>query len=896
METTISQNILLTSRKFSREEQYWHEKLQGEWTLSLLPTEGTEKEGDGVEETKEISFVFPDDLNAAVTAHCDHHPMKLYLFLLSTFQIMLNRYKQTDDMIILTPVFQNPLPPNAWNRVLPLRVRMHQEATFAEVAKEGKQLVKEAIEHQNYPFSQMMQWLDLSDTDLTTLLDTAFVLENMQDIAALEGLSLQVVFAFKQTEDGITGRVRYAGEQFQESVIERMISHYQQILRDVVVDPKKLVNTIDMLTEAERTDLLYTRNQTDVPHSAPKPIHQLIEEQAASTPHLTAAVFGNKTLTYAQLNGKANYLARMLKDSGIGRGSYVPVLMNRSLNLVISLLAVMKTGAAFVPLDVQSPNERKKQLLDELDCPVTLIGPEIRQEPSFVQLTRAVIVDADDIQEEGDLKVQVDVDDPIYVIYTSGSTGKPKGAVVPHIGIFNRFRWMDEHYGCTEQDAIFQTTPHHYDSSVWQLFWPLLHGGRTVLPIPEFEMTLDQVLHAISTYQITITDFVPSVFNLLVDQMETRMDIHDSLSSIRHLILGGEEITAHTVHLFLQRFPHVRITNLYGPTETSIGVIYFEIDHTHQGPIPIGKPIANTKILLLDSNRKLVPAGQQGEIYITGLCLGHGYLHDPEKTAASFVDNPYPEIGYQKLYRTGDLGRYLPNGNIKFCGRIDHQVKVRGHRIELGEIDEVLLSHPLVKECAVLFQEEKARLCAYYVSNAQELTASDLRGYLSERLPDHMIPSFFVSIEKMPLTAGGKINRKLLPEVDEQQASDTEYVAPRNEKEEQLVTIWKEILGIEKVGVHDSFFQLGGNSLLLLKMHAQIVKQVDSEISVAHLFSYYTIAMFVDFLEQRKQDQFASMEDQSDDDESLLELLREVKEGVLSVDKGAELIDKRKGN
>jgi|GEM_PF-375258 len=834
---------------FQAEERFWRDKLGGiDWTLSPIRDDRAPFVQKGRISLEDVAFQVPEQTAQAI-AHRYPDPAKLFLFLLSNFVVLIRRYKRVEHLVVLTPVFQVPMPSNARNCALPLAVQLDEEDDLKALMRQIGGLVKEATDHHNYPLARMGDFLEVERDQLASVLDTAFMMEGMQDEAVLSQLPSPLSFILKASEGAITGRVRFDSGAFTPAFIDRAIGHYLRLLEQSAIDVSQPIREMELLTIREREQLLLTLNATDRRYELSEPIYRRIERQARLTPRHTAFEYGDQVLSYAALLEKANALAWLLHKRGIGRGSYVPVLINHGLNQPLAMLAVMLCGAAFVPLDATAPAERLRAICEELGTGIALTSAE---QPKSAELPlETIVVDYERLVPiEESIEHTASPQDPIYVIYTSGSTGRPKGAIIPHIGIANRFRWMDDYFGCSAQDAILQTTPHIYDSAVWQLFWPLMHGARSILPTPEFEMTLADVLHIVASKRITITDFVPSIFNLLVDQMAAKDNLDEQMSSLRHLIIGGEEMTSRTVNIFRERFPAIRLTNLYGPTETSIGVIHHEVKPHHEGAFPIGRPIHNVKILLLDEYRNLVPFGQQGEIYVTGHCLGLGYLHDPDKTAAHFVDNPYPEVGYAKLYRTGDLGRYDVHGQIMFEGRVDHQIKISGHRVETGEIEAVLLAHPQIKEAAVVFEPRRHILIGCYVPR-NELTAWELNAYLQERLPRHMIPSLLVRIDRMPLMKSGKIDRKGLIVLADKASPATDDSAPRTELERQLAHIWEEVLGVKRVGIHDSFLQIGGTSLLILKLHALIVEQINSAVTVAQLFSLHTIAAFAQYLEQQ---------------------------------------------
>jgi acyl carrier protein len=396
--------------------------------------------------------------------------------------------------------------------------------------------------------------------------------------------------------------------------------------------------------------------------------------------------------------------------------------------------------------------------------------------------------------------------------------------VVPHKGITNRFFWMNDYFGVNSAKSVLQTTNHVYDSAVWQLFWPLINGGITVIPLPSTHLTAEYFSYIIEKHQVTMTDFVPSVFNVIVEQLESNNDLTKKLGSLCNIVIGGEEIVSETVYKFKRMVPDITITNLYGPTEASIGCVFHKVTGEEGNRIPIGKPISNMSIFILDNNLKPLPIGVPGEIYISGTGLAYGYLNDIEKTEKAFIESPFQNAAGEKLYKTGDLARYLDDGSIDFLGRVDNQVKIRGFRIELGEIESKLLNYDCISEAVVVLKEAVAKnkyLCAYYVSGS-EIEIEDLRSFLASKLPDYMIPVSFVQIERMPLTSSGKVDRKALELIDSDFVRSTEYKAPKNNIEKVLVDIWQEVLEKEKVGINDNFFDLGGDSIKSIQISARL--------------------------------------------------------------------------
>jgi amino acid adenylation domain-containing protein len=860
----------------SSAETFWRRALQGFTAPTPLPVQASQHrmpvpENGHAKQSTRLSA----DLTSALQSLARQHQLTLNTLVQAAFGILLSRYSGERDIVFgATRACRSSTVDRAESIVgvfintLPVRINVSPEVLLLPWLKElrGRQIAVRDYEHT--PLTKIQGWSDLPRG--TPLFESILVFENYQYNDALraqgDGWNNRDLLLLEQTNysltlSGYAGpelllKIAYDQRRFDDETIARMLGHLEILLEGMAANPERRLVELPLLSDDERRQLLVEWNVTGRSYPTDKCIHQLFEAQVEQTPDSTAVVFNERRITYRELSEKANDLAVSLAAIGIGRGSYVPFLMDRSIEVVISMLAIMKTGAAFVPLDVHWPVERIKQILDDLNSAIILVDRAISHQPEG--LGRSFIL----VDEERSCAVAAakvdrysDPADPIYAVYTSGSTGRPKAAVVAHRGITNRFLWMNEFFGSTAASAALQTTHHVYDSAVWQLFWPLINGGKTVIPLPGMETNADYLAALIERHEITITDFVPSVFNTIVPQLTNDTSVHGRLASLRTIIVGGEEITPSTTYTFMAHFPGVRVINLYGPTEASIGCICYEVTGKEDGKIPIGRPISNVHALILDPCRNLVPPGVAGELYLSGLCLGLGYLNDEEKTNAAFVENEFPEIGYSRLYKTGDLVRYLPDGNIEFLGRIDHQIKIRGFRIELGEIESVLGQHPDVGQSVVLARNDRLgdsstplatdkRLVAYVVAPKEKsLTSTDLRSFLRQKLPDYMVPSAFVFLDSLPLTANGKLDRNSLPAPDQDRPELREnYVAPRTPVEELLAGIWVKVLKVDKVGIHDNFFDLGGHSLLATQVISRVREAFRVDVLLRDLFEAPTVA------------------------------------------------------
>ncbi|MCP4655184.1 MAG: amino acid adenylation domain-containing protein, partial [bacterium] len=574
----------------------------------------------------------------------------------------------------------------------------------------------------------------------------------------------------------------------------------------------------------------------------------LIETQVDRTPEAVAVTFGARHLSYCELNRRSNQLARYLRTLGHGPETRVGICVERSLEMVVGLLGILKAGGAYVPLDPGYPRERLAFMMESAGAPVLLAQKELL---SILppHAGRVVLLDAEqhlfDRQAGDNLPYGVTSANLAYTIYTSGSTGLPKGSMIPHRGIINRLLWMQDAYGLEMGEGVLQKTPFSFDVSVWEFFWPLLVGARLVVARPGGHHDSTYLAKLIAAEQVTTLHFVPSMLQVFVNEPRA-----SSCTSLRRVIVSGEALPYE-----LQERLHARLGaqlhNLYGPTEASVDVTFWACKRDTRRTVPIGRPIANTRIHVLDPRSRPVPVGVAGELHIGGLGLARGYMGRPELTAKRFVPDPLASEPGRRLYRTGDLVRYLGDGAIEFLGRIDHQVKVRGFRIELGEIEALLEEHPAVRHSVVVMREDRPgdqRLVGYVAYASSPAPAVDeLRSFLRERLPEYMVPAAFVLLAELPLTFNGKVDRRLLPEPETARPHlEAAYVSPQSETERLVARVWEEVLGIDRIGVDDNFFDLGGHSLLAAEVHGKLQELLKTELSLVEVFRYPTIRVFAD--------------------------------------------------
>ncbi|MDF5712385.1 MAG: amino acid adenylation domain-containing protein, partial [Rhizonema sp. NSF051] len=654
----------------------------------------------------------------------------------------------------------------------------------------------------------------------------------------------------------------YDSSLFSVETIERLAGQFQKLLNSVLSNSDLPISELQILSVAEH-QLLVEWNNTQVNYLQVKCIHQLFEAQVEQTPDAIAVVFEEDQLTYGELNAKANQLAHYLQKLGVEPEVLVGICVERSLSMVIGLLGILKAGGAYVPLDPSYPQERLAFMLEDFQPSMLLTQQHL---VNSLPNHRAKVVGLDSNWEQiaqekiENLASNITPDNLAYVIYTSGSTGRPKGAMNTHKGICNRLLWMQDTYQLTAIDKVLQKTPFSFDVSIWEFFWPLMTGARLVIAQPGGHQDPNYLVNAIAQQQITTLHFVPSMLQVFLEAENL-----ETCKCLKRVIASGEVLPIALQKRFFNRLD-AQLHNLYGPTEASIDVTYWacvpqsspeDNSISHQNTVPIGRPIANTQIYLLDRHLNPVLVGVTGQVYIGGIGLGRGYLNNPELTAEKFIPNRFSDQPGTHLYKTGDLARYLPNGEIEYIGRIDFQVKVRGFRIEVGEIEAHLSQHPAVRETVVIVRSDSAdsqRIVAYIVPQKdQTLTITELRDFLKSKLPNYMVPAAFMILAALPLTPNGKVDRKALAAPDTARPKlDAVYQPPQSKTEKTIASIWLEVLHIKDVGIHDNFFELGGHSLLLVQVYSKLHEIFESNLSVLDLFKYPTISSLAGYLNQVK--------------------------------------------
>ncbi|MGA7437302.1 MAG: amino acid adenylation domain-containing protein [Luteibacter sp.] len=864
----------LSGDVLERQLGYWKQQLAGSPTLLTLPTDRPRPPVQG-QDGAAVAYAIPAELSAKLKALSRKSQGTLFMTLCAAFNVLLARYSGQDDICIGTPIANRNRSEiedlvGFFVNTLVLRTQVDLSGSFTHLLGKVRAATLDAYAHQDVQFEQLVGALQPErHTSYTPLFQAMMVLQNAPLNLALPGLELEllqhdivtakfdITLALTEGPQGLRGYFEYNTDLFDAATIERMAGHFTHLLAAIVAEPERALGELPMVGDAERHQLLYGFNDTAKVYPRVGPdthtLHQLFEEQVRRSPDHVAVVYDRTSLTYAQLNAQANQLARHLRTLGVGPDALVGLCTERSLGMIVGLYAILKAGGAYVPLDPTYPADRLTTIVEDAKPAAILTQRHLRDVAPVVPGVPVIGLD-DEMhawagQGEDNLASTAGPDHLAYVIYTSGSTGKPKGVGIEHRGIVNRLQWMQEAYALTPDDRVLQKTPFSFDVSVWEFFWPLLEGATLVVAKPGGHQDVSYLSNLIDAQAITTAHFVPPMLDVFLNEVEP-----GSGRSLRKVMCSGQALPMELQQRFFATWDHVELHNLYGPTEASVDVTYWQCrQQSTLGSVPIGYPIANIQIHILDDFNQPVPVGVVGHLYIAGVGLARGYVNRPDLTEAVFVPNPFSTVPGARMYRSGDLARYLPDGNIEYLGRSDHQVKIRGLRIELGEIEATLAALDSVRDVVVLARPDERnvpRLVAYVVAHDGHALPDEasLRRTLAQTLPDYMVPDYVMTLASMPLTSNGKVDRKTLP-APEMVHKEAGYVAPRTATEVTIATVWSELLKVETVGIADDFFELGGHSLLATQLVSQLRKRLAAEIELRDLFAYSTleaIAAFID--------------------------------------------------
>lgn len=837
---------------------YWKNQLHGVTGILDLPTDRPRAAGQLSRGAYKV-HTLSSDLSSRLAELSKREGVTLFMTLLAAFQTLLWRYSNQDDIVVGSPIAGR-------NRVeledligffintLVLRANLSGNPTFRALLDQVKETAVGAYAHQDLPFEKLVEELQPQrDLNRNPLFQVMFQVQNTAPPQPnLNGLStsrikiptetakFDLLLLVREQDDALLCVMEYNSDLFDGETIERMLRNYASLLESIVTNPDAHIADLPLLTTAQRQQILIEWNATNVEFPYQKSIHQIFHEQAQLTPDDVAIVCDTRRLTFAELNARANQLAQYLCKRGVGPEVRIAICVERSVEMIVGLLAILKAGGTYVPLEPTFPEERIAFIQSDSQARVLLT----QQHLSISWTGETIYLDSDwpeIARETPEAPVETaSAENSAHVIYTSGSTGRPKGVVSSHRASINRFAWMWRAYPFVPSEVCCQKTSLSFVDSIWEIFGPLLQGVPLVIIPDDVVKDPQRFINALATNNVTRLVLVPSLLRVMLELNE---DLAQQLGKLRICVCSGETLPVELATSFRKLLPQTLLINLYGSSEVAADVLCYEVERTERlATIPLGRPIANTSVYVLDSSFQPVPVDVPGEICISGEGLARGYLNQPTLTAEKFVPDPFSHEGGARLFRTGDIGRYLPDGNIEYRGRRDHQVKVRGFRIELGEIEAQLATHPQVNQVvAVTSDSERGekQIVAYVVADG-EVSTDELRGYLSRKLPGYMIPAAFVFLDAFPLTASGKINRLALPRPGP--VARKEFVAPRTPVEKILAGIWSDVLNVAEIGVNDDFFGLGGHSLLLARIASRIRKACNIDLSLRVLFEASTVA------------------------------------------------------
>jgi amino acid adenylation domain-containing protein len=877
---TLWQRQWLQGEVLQQQLDYWQKQLADAPALLSLPTDRPRPNQQSFA-GGHLPFSLSLELTEKLTQLTQEQGVTLFMTLLTAYAVLLYRYTEQEDILIGTPIANRNRREiegliGFFVNTLVLRIDLSGKPNFNQLLGRVREMAMDAYAHQDLPFEMLVEVLQPErDLSHAPLFQVDFLLQNSPpsplELTGLTATPLttendtakfDLTLAMENTGAGLQGVWEYNTDLFDRSTIERLTGNFITLLEALVVNPQQPIFQLPLLTEVQSQELLEDWNATEKEYPFHHCIHHLFEEQAARTPAAVAVVFEGQELTYQELNIQANQLAHYLKSLGVNSEVLVGIYLERSLLVIVGLLAVLKAGGAYLPLDPDYPQQRLTYMAEDAQISL-LLTQESLLDSLPVEDVGVIVLDklaeTLTVQSPENHLSEVVSENLLCLLYTSGSTGKPKGVMLTHAALVNHSWGISEVFGLTESDRVLQFASFGFDVAAEEIFPTWLKGGTVVLRPGQMFPTLTDFANFIEQERLTVLNITPAYWH------EWALAVSQSLatvpSSLRVVAVGGDAVLPETVNIWRQMVgKRVQCINVYGPTEASVTAIVHDLlDYQSEkiNSVLIGRPIANTKAYILDQNLQPVPIGVKGELHLCGVRLARGYLNRPELTAEKFINNPFANAAFNRLYKTGDLARYLPDGNIECFGRIDNQVKIRGFRIELGEIEAVLNQNIDVQTSCVIIREDTPGdkyLVAYIVAHYERIPMiSELRQFLSSKLPLYMVPQAFVFLESLPLTTNRKVDRRALPAPDKIGNRRDQYVAPRNGIEEMLVQIWTEILKVEQVGIYDNFFEIGGHSLLATQLVSRIRSLFKIELPLRSLFAAATVVELAHLIGQLQQ-------------------------------------------
>ena len=861
-----------TAESLKHHLAYWTNKLRGHPDFTGLPIDRRRPAVQSHEGATEI-FQIGEQVAGELAQVAEQNGATLFMRLLAALQTLIWRYTGSEDVVIGAPIaarndasFEKVV--GLFASTLVIRGDLSGNPTFVELLRRTRETTLEAYEHQDLSFEKLVEAVKpRRSLSHTPLFQTMLVLQNgPRQVLDLPGLSLEELefdggsAKFDLTleivaQNGLHCAIEYCTALFGRNSILRLARHFETLLGDIAKNPDRRISQLRLLDEATRDSLVFQFNSTEAEYRRNARLERIFEEQVERIPDQVALVEGSSEITYRELNARANVLAALLVQKGLNQDLPVGVHMERSIDAVVAYLAALKANTPYVPLDVSNPRQRLELLIGDAGCRLILTHRGLRG--ALPDVVETISVD-EPIMMEGDpapLLGNGAAEDLAYIIYTSGSTGVPKGVAGSHRAAINRFEWMWKTYPFSAGETCCQKTALGFVDSVWEIFGPLLGGVRSVIIPDDLVLDPDRFVVLLAHYEVERIVLVPSLLRTMLDVVS---DLATRLPNLKLWSTSGELLPPDLVRRFHEVLPTATLLNIYGSSEVTADVTCYEVGRSEDlAPVPIGRPISNTQIFVLDKYRNLVPPLVQGEIHVGGDCLARGYWKQPELTAQRFIPNLYRPDTSRFLFATGDFGRILADGTVEYLGRSDQQIKLRGFRIEPGEIETNLTAHPLVRDAIIGVHGESSEtqhLIAYIVrSEGSESLASELRGFLKSRLPEYMIPAVFVELDRVPLLPSGKLDRMALPTPNLGGLANRRIIVEsRNEIEAGLSSIWQEVLELERVSVDDNFFDVGGHSLSGMRVLARIRRDFQVEISIGTLFDKPTVAELALEVEKQK--------------------------------------------
>ncbi|QDX92246.1 amino acid adenylation domain-containing protein [Brevibacillus laterosporus] len=909
---------LLASDEMKVQEEYWMNRFSDEIPVLDLPTDYPRPniksfEGDY------ISFTVDKEITRNLREVAQQTRSTMYMVLLSAITILLAKYSRQEDITVGSPIagrthadLDNMI--GMFVNTLAMRNQPVGSKVYEDFLQEVKENALAAYAHQDYQFEELVDKLHVQrDLGRNPIFDVMFTLQN----ADVESFSFEeltfteykqeskvakfdVAFSANEGNEEIAFLVEYSSKLFKKETMERMITQFLQIISAIGTNVTCKICEIEVLSQEEKNDLLYAFNDTYVDYPRDKTLQELWTEQVKKTPHKVAVMYGEQQVTYKELDEKSNQIAHALREKGITNEGLVAIYFERSIDMLASIIGIMKAGGAYIPIDVNFPVSRMKTMLS--DSRATFImtkSPYVNRMEFYTELASNTAIEhiiyldsiedanadheifrtiklAEYLSKTGESQLNehyivgasvCDVDyvascstedvenrsNPTnlsYIIYTSGSSGKPKGAMVEHQGMVNHLYAKINDLNLSAASIIAQNASHCFDISVWQFFAALMCGGTTIIYSNETVMNPEELVNRVIQDKVTILEVVPSFLHAMLNHLA---ESEKAFTDLEFLLVTGEELKPKLVKRWFDMYQGIKLVNAYGPTEASDDITHYVMsEFPHIGKIPIGKTVQNLAIYIVDDYLKLCPMGVKGEIVVSGIGVGRGYINDEEKTKKAFTINPYSREENERLYKTGDLGKWLPDGTIEYLGRLDYQVKIRGHRIELGEIESIINQQDAVKEAVVLVHGddiERQYLCAYMV--VQDVDIQVIKNSLKDKLPEYMMPASYVLLEKMPLTSNGKVDRQALLNM-EGTREDSKKIPPRNFYDNTIVQIWKDVLKLEEIYIQDDFFEIGGSSINMIQVANRIKQELGAEVTFADLMVYKTVLELSEYIAQKE--------------------------------------------